>query len=99
MQIEISAHAKGQIRQAAEWWHEHRNKAPNAFSDDLEKAFQLIRNLPSIGQSVPHKRLRGLRRLLLGRVQYYLYYVPDRDNETLSILALWHTSREGEPGL
>jgi hypothetical protein len=42
---------------------------------DLASAFALIEELPNAGESVRHPRIASLRRVLLGRVQYHLYYV------------------------
>ena len=39
--ILISARARDEIERAAQWWLEHREKAPEAFEDDLAKAFDL----------------------------------------------------------
>jgi plasmid stabilization system protein ParE len=88
--ILISARARREIERAAQWWHEHREKAPEAFEEDLAKAFDLITHAPHIGTVIP-SRTRFLRRVLLPRVRYYLYY---RDTAPgVEVLALWHASR------
>ena len=91
--FKVGHEAEEQIRSAAEWWIEHRTKAPNAFTEDLEAAFDLIEQMPFIGQPVPHPRIAGLRRILLGRIRYHLYYVPSAEENTIDVVALWHTSR------
>lgn len=77
----------------------NRSKAPQAFAEDLERAFQLVATLPSSGQPVQHSRHQGIRRLLMGRVRYYLYYRFDAVAERVDVIALWHASRDGEPAL
>ena len=65
----VAPGAEAQIRDAANWWIENRPKAPEAFAEDLERAFEIIW-LPATGEPVSHSRLKGLRRLLMGRVRY-----------------------------
>ena len=95
----VAPGAEAQIRDAANWWIENRPKAPEAFAEDLERAFEIISSLPGTGEPVSHSRLKGLRRLLMGRVRYYLYYHVDQERETVEVLALWHTSRGSTPTL
>lgn len=92
--LRVAPEAAGQIREAADWWLDHRPKAPGAFEEDLEEGFVLISTLPRIGQPVDHARIAELRRLLLGRVGYYLYYSVDDEAEAVEVLALWHVRRK-----
>jgi plasmid stabilization system protein ParE len=95
----VAPSAEAQIRDAANWWIENRPKAPEAFAEDVERAFEIISSLPGTGEPVFHSRLKGLRRLLMGRVRYHLYYHVDQERETVEVLALWHTSRGTTPTL
>ena len=97
--FKVAPRAERQIRAAANWWANNREKAPTAFTDDLESAFNLIEELPHTGESVPHSRIRGLRRVLLGRVRYHLYYVVAEEDVVVEVLAIWHTSRGKGPRL
>ena len=63
----------------------------------LERGLELIALLPSVGEAVPHPRLSGVRRLLLGRVRYYLYYHHVAESDTVDVLALWHSGRGAGP--
>lgn len=84
---------------AESWWLENRPKAPQAFTEEIARGFDLVCLLPSAGEPVPHPQLKGLRRVLLGRIHYRLYYFVERGTETVEILALWHTSRGSLPRL
>ncbi len=97
--LRVAPRAESTIREAAAWWLDNRPKAPHAFEEDLEKAFGLISSLPRAGQSVRHSRIDGIRRVLMGRVRYYLYYRVDEDAEAVEVLAAWHASRKGHPNL
>jgi plasmid stabilization system protein ParE len=98
-EFRVSPQAGRQIRAAAKWWIRNRTKAPTLLRDELEAAYGLIDAVPRAGQSVPHARIAGLRRVLLGRTQYHLYYVVAEDERAVDILALWHTSRGKGPPL
>jgi len=91
--IRVAERASAQLREVADWWLENRPKAPSAFAEEIERGFELIREVPGIGEPVPHPTLPELRRLLLGRVRYHLYYVVSPDEGLVEVLALWHTSR------
>jgi len=68
-------------------------------SDELEAAYTLIADMPFAGEAVPHSRISGLRRVLLGRTQHHLYYVVSEDASVVEVLSLWHTSRGKPPRL
>jgi plasmid stabilization system protein ParE len=80
------------------WWLENRTAAPTMLADELEGAYTLISDLPLAGEAVPHSQISGVRRVLLGRTRYHLYYVVS-DSSTIEILSLWHTSRGSRPRL
>ena len=60
---------------------------------------ELIAQLPSVGETVPHSQLMDVRRLLLGRVRYHLYYQHVLESDTVDVLALWHSGRGSAPPL
>jgi plasmid stabilization system protein ParE len=95
--LQVSRRAESQIRVAADWWLENRPKAPEAFSEEIERAFDLVRALPSVGEPVAHPKLRGVRRVFLGRIRYYLYYQASPATEIVEVLAVWHASRGKGP--
>ena len=99
IRFKVAARADRQIRAAAAWWLENRAYAPAMFAEDLESAFALAEEFPHAGEAVPHPRIPGLRRILMSRVQYHLYYTITFDNSVVEILALWHTSRGSKPRL
>ena len=87
------------ITEAAEWWAASRDKAPNAFAEELKRAFQLIAAHPRIGARPLNAGLRDVRRVHLARVHYHLYYRVAVDPPSIEILALWHTSRGTAPSV
>ena len=96
--LRVGAVADRQIQDAGDWWLRNRPKAPLAFTEDLESAFDLLETVPGAGESVPHRTISRLRRLLIARIRYFLYYTVDEDGN-VEVLALWHTSRRRPPSL
>lgn len=97
--IRVVASAASAITEAAEWWAANRPKAPDAFSEELKRAFQLIASHPAIGARAQNVLLPDVRRIHLARVHYHLYYRTRPDSPAIEVLALWHTSRGTEPPL
>lgn len=88
--VVIMPRARRQIVRAAEWWDQHRDKAPEAFDDDLSAAFAQIAENAGIG-AIVRRGLRPIRRIFARRIHYYVY---DRlRNETLEVISIWHSSR------
>jgi plasmid stabilization system protein ParE len=96
-QFKVAPRAGQQIRAAAGWWLKNRTKNPTAFIEELESAFLFIQELPYAGEIVRHRTIPNLRRVLLGLSQHYLYYSANAEEETVEVLALWHTSRGSAP--
>jgi len=97
LRVKVSARAASQIRKAAEWWAENRPAAPGAVRTDIGEALALLAQQPGIGTAYEGSRTKGVRRLLVGRIRYFIYY--DVTSDTLEVLAVWHESRGKQPSL
>jgi plasmid stabilization system protein ParE len=97
LQIEIADDAREQIAAAAAWWAENRLSAPDAIREELDWILDLLSVQPEIGTKARCARLSGVRRVLLSRIGYYLYYRVA--GVKLQVLAFWHASRGREPSL
>ncbi len=97
MVIRFTYRSKRQVQQASKWWRENRTAAVDLFEKELRRALHLLAGLPLIGQPVAHVDLLNVRRLLLRRIEYYLYYQPQDDG--IVVLAFWHTRRGNPPKL
>ncbi|MBA3505210.1 MAG: type II toxin-antitoxin system RelE/ParE family toxin [Betaproteobacteria bacterium] len=97
MDVRVTKRARAQIDRAAQWWDENRDVVPEAFDEDLAKAFSLLSTEPGVGAPVLDARVEGVRRLHLARIRYHLYY--RLRGGYVEVLALWHTSRGGGPSL
>jgi len=95
--MRVSPRAQAQIEKAAGWWAQNRPAAPGAIRDELERILSIISTQPGIGVTARRKRIPGLRRVHLSRIDYFiLYRVSDG---VLEILAFWHTRRGSQPEL
>src|SRR5262249_27955656 len=95
--VHIVGSAARAIAEAAQWWTANREKAPDGFADEIERALQLSAMHPGIGARATNARLAGVRRIHLARIHYHLYYRVMGTPETVEVLALWHTSRGSPP--
>ena len=94
--LRIAHRAVSEIERAERWWLENRPAAPGAFRADLKGALVLLLRQPAAGVTVGNTRLKGVRRLHLGRIRYFVYYRVRGD--VLVVLSVWHSSRR-EPSL
>lgn len=97
LRIRVSPQALGQIEEAAEWWARNRPTAPGAISQDVASILTVLANQPGVGMPTRRGRVKGLRRVILPRVHYYLYYQVSEG--ILEVLAFWHTSRGRPPSI
>jgi plasmid stabilization system protein ParE len=90
--------ALGQLDEARRWWSSNRDKAPQAFDEDVDAMFELLEDRPTlVGR--PVARDPRVRRTYLGRIRYYVYFQIDGARDVVEILAIWHGSRGSAPEL
>ena len=80
MNVRVSKRAQAQIDRAAEWWDQHRNRAPHAFDEDLAKAILLLSTEPLIGAPVLRTSAARVRRLAPPSNPLSLLYYRIRGN-------------------
>lgn len=88
--VVFTRRAERQTTAAAHWWAQHRDKAPDAFDEDFVEGVKRI--AANAGLGVPVAQRKGVRKLLLDRVRYYIYYRVVSD-DVLEIISIWHASR------
>ena len=86
-----------QLEQADQWWRENRSAAPDLVVTELADAVELLRNSPGAGACYPNESLPDVRRFLLRRTRFHVYYVVR--NDTLVIAAVWSGLRGHGPPL
>jgi plasmid stabilization system protein ParE len=95
--VVVTRRASHEIEEAGAWWRANRPAAPDLFLTELSRALQLVAASPEIGALATNSSLRGVRRVLLSRIRYHLYYRVESD--TVEVLALWHASRRSGPSV
>ncbi len=96
MIVEFSDEARQQVRQIDTWWRENRPAAPDLFVTELDQATSLLGNVPSIGVRY-EAGSRSVRRLLLRRTQYHVYFVEEPSR--IFVVAVWSVRRGHGPEL
>ena len=97
--VSFTPRASRQVAEAKRWWRANRTKAPNALEEELRTSLDLIATTPGIGAVARNIALPGVRRIVLNRVNYYLYYRPKIESRTVEVVALWHVRRGTGPRL
>src|SRR5437763_13141562 len=72
VKVVTSGRAERQITRALAWWQQHRDKAPQALEEELQRLKALLAQSPYAGEVVRGTRRRGARRLRLDRVRYHV---------------------------
>jgi plasmid stabilization system protein ParE len=97
--VSFTPRALRHVREAKQWWRANRSKAPDALEEELRTALEMIANTPSIGTVARNVALPDVRRVLLNRVNYFLYYRPNVSSQQIEVVALWHARRGSGPRL
>ena len=98
--VAFTRRAATHVDEAGRWWRDNRTKAPDALHEELANALQLVASQPDIGATARNVRLAGVRRILLRRVNYHLYYrLIESPSRSVQVVALWHVSRGKGPEL
>jgi len=100
----VSPRARHQIGLVETWWRQHRPAAPELFTQELASAFDRLADNPLAGPGYVGVVAEvgpdyEVRRLLLRRSRYHVYYHFAPDLDRVDVLAVWHTSRGHGPEL
>ncbi len=66
--------ATREIETADEWWRKNRPSSPDLFLTEFERMFAAVVLMPTLGTPAKSKRAAGVRRVLLRRTRYHVYY-------------------------
>ena len=70
---------------------------PDAVLEELDRILSLLAVQPEMGTPARLAVLSGVRRVSLSRIRYFVYYRVAED--TVQVLAFWHTSRGLGPSI
>ena len=94
-EVRFSQAAFRHVDAADSWWRENRPAAPDLFLVELRRGLGFIENAPDSFAVLDEPRMPGLRRILLEKIRYHIYWTTTQN--TIEILAVWHTSRGHGP--
>jgi plasmid stabilization system protein ParE len=97
--VEIAPRAEAQIRRVAKWWRENRGAAPLLFALELADVLEALERTPSVGIFYAHRRGVPIRRVLLLKTGYHVYFSFDAEAGIVSVRAVWHGRRGKGPDL
>jgi plasmid stabilization system protein ParE len=89
--------ATREVETIDDWWRANRATAPDLFVVELERMLAAVALMPTLGAPAKSERLRDVRRVMLQKTRYHLYYRV-RGN-AVEVLAVWHAARGTGPGL
>lgn len=95
--VRTTPQADASIIEAAAWWRANRAAAPDLFEQELSGAVALLAGAPDVGRRYRHRGIPGLRRLLLPRVRYHVYYVHHPERGEVVVLVVWSAVRGRGP--
>ena len=94
--------APSAVRQAhvvADWWRAHRVAAPDLFDAEFEAVLGRLSLSPVTGSKYRESKGRVVRRLLMPRTSYHVYFEIDEGKGRVDVVAVWHAARGKGPPL
>jgi plasmid stabilization system protein ParE len=93
--VEFADAAKADVARIDAWWRANRRAAPDLFASELERVILALVDNPALG--LHYQPRPGVRRLLLRRTRYHLYFVEEV--ERVLVVAVWSAYRGRGPSL
>jgi plasmid stabilization system protein ParE len=91
--------ADAMIATAVGWWRDNRPRAPELLLEELRAARERLSEFPEAGVLVRRRGFSGLRRLVLRRTRYHLYYRYSPEHDEVWVVAIWAAMRRRGPRL
>jgi plasmid stabilization system protein ParE len=97
--VEFSPEALGHLEAIREWWLVNRQTSPGLFLRELRAAPRQAQRSPHTGKLYEAAGVRSIRRILLPKTSYHIYYWPDEAAQVVRVYAVWHGGRGEGPKL
>jgi plasmid stabilization system protein ParE len=95
----VAPRARTHARRIDEWWRENRPNAQDLFARELEAAFARIAATPMVAAVYRETEGRTIRRLLMPRTSYHVFFKVSEWEQQVHVLAVWHAARGRGPRL
>lgn len=97
--IYFALHAEAQAIAADRAWRELPRSVDDAFETDLAAAMEKARAYTENYQVYATIDGKSVRRVLMPRVNFHIYYVYEEDVGAVRIIAVWGATRRTGPSL
>ena len=97
--VRVAPRAQAQLDEAVAWWKANRLASPTLVLGELEAALLRLRHAPSSGVNYRQNGAQWVRRILLPRSRYHVYYTVEDATRLVNIIAFWHATKRRGPRL
>lgn len=91
-EVHVRPRALREMAAVLAWWRIHRPAARTLLANEIRDAKRLLARFPEIGE-IDRGRGGEIRRLLLGRSGYFIFYRVDHEARRVDVLAIWNALR------
>ena len=98
-EVVLAPAAQAQARKIAAWWRENRPSVPDLFDDEVEAVLERLADAPKTGLSYLTVRGQLIRRILMPRTSYNVYFEIHEEQSLVRLVAVWHAARGRGPRL
>jgi plasmid stabilization system protein ParE len=96
--LRFAENVGSQVEAIDSWWRANRRASPTLFGEEFEASLERLEAAPLACATYGHSgQPSELRRLLLPRCRYFVYF--EVQDDLVTVLALWHASRGKGPPL
>ena len=93
-EVRLSRRARRELALIRAWWKINRPAAPDLIDDELADVRDLLAEQPTAGAVASDPDLAGVRRVVMRRSSYLVFYRIDEDAQQVEILTIWHARRQ-----
>ena len=99
MRIRYTRRGELSIERIDDWWRAQRSAAPDLFWNELGEAVELLKSSPEMGAVYKTRKGNGVRRIVLPKSDYHVYFEVERNADWIMIIVVWGARRERGPKL
>jgi plasmid stabilization system protein ParE len=97
--VALAAKARAHLAAIQRWWLANRPAAPDLFGAEFRAAARRVASAPLSAAVYRTMNGREIRRLLMPRSRYHVYFEVRDASREVFILAIWHAARGRSPAL
>ena len=99
MKVRLTPRASRELERVSKRWRETRPAAPNLVLDEFEAAKNHLSTMPHSGQLYGHRKGHTIRRWMLPKTQYGVYFAVDAERDLVIVHSIWGARRRRGPKL